>query len=124
MGVLAESISHFEVPLFRLCAGNKELAFRVFYVLPVKPAGPDATYGQVIDWGFSLLEGYESERVAKVADLPRAARRWGADVMLLYGYGFAGAPRIVFENWWRRQAQIHRGTLNYTWTHAAPSRGA
>lgn len=123
LAVLAQAISHFEVPLFRLCGQAEDLALKVFYVLPVKTALHDSEFGQSIEWGFPLLAGYEAERVATTADLPRAALNWGADVMLLYGYGFPGASRIILRNWWQNQAQIHRGTLNFHLDPRRPLKG-
>lgn len=111
--ILTLSISHFEAPLFRLCSQSEELQFKVFYILPVKAQRFDSEYAQQIDWGEDLLSGYESQQVANAVGLASAAQAWQADVVLIYGYGWPGAPRIILRNWWRGQAQVHRGTLNY-----------
>lgn len=113
LAVFALGISHFEAPLFRLCACLDELRIKVFYLHPVKEKIFDTDYGQVIDWGSDLLEGYDSVQLPNVKELEFAAREWGADVVMLYGYGWPGAPWIIIRNWLKRQAQIHRGTLNY-----------
>lgn len=42
---------------------------------------------------------------------------------MLYGYGWPGAPQIILRNWWRGQAQIHRGTLNYYHDPRRPIKG-
>ena len=92
MGVLTPSISHFEAPLFRLCAQVKALELKVFYIQPVKEKQIDSDYKQEIDWGSDLLAGYESLQVNSPAALEHAAREWGAEVYLVYGYGWPGAP--------------------------------
>lgn len=113
LAVLTDSISHFEVPLFRLCARREELAFKVFYVQGVERERFDSQYAGRIDWGDDLLAGYDAAQGADAEALYLAARAWGADVMLMYGYGWPGALKAIVRNWWRRQPQVHRGTLNY-----------
>lgn len=123
LAVLALAISHFEAPLFRLCAQCEELNFKVFYIHPVKAQRFDTEYAQTIDWGDDLLAGYDSLQVANAKELDHAAAEWQADVVLLYGYGWPGAPQIILRNWWRDQAQIHRGTLNYYHDPRRPIKG-
>ena len=123
LAVLTLGISHFESPLFRLCAKTKKLKFKVFYIQPVIEKRFNAEYGQQIDWGSDLLEGYESLQVDGSKELEQAAQEWRADVTLIYGYGWAGAPGIILRNWWRRQAQLHRGTLNYYRDPRRPLKG-
>lgn len=124
LAVLALAISHFEAPLFRLCAQTDGLQFKVFYIQPVKAAQRfDSDYAQQIDWGYDLLAGYDSSQVDDAEELTRAAREWQADVVLVYGYGWPGAPRIILRNWWRGQAQVHRGTLNYHLDPRRPIKG-
>ena len=123
LAVLTQTISHFEAPLFRLCEQIKDLQFKVFYILPVKAKQFDSEYGQQIDWGSDLLAGYNSLQVESPQALEQAAQEWGADVVLLYGYGWPGAPGIILRNWWRGQAQVHRGTLNYYRDPRRPLKG-
>lgn len=123
LAVLTLAISHFEVPLFRLCARVEGLQFKVFYILPVKAQSFDTEYVQEIDWGDDLLAGYDSVQVSGPEELDRATRGWGADVVLVYGYGWPGAPRIILRNWWRGRAQVHRGTLNYYLDPRRPIKG-
>lgn len=113
LAVLTESISHFEAPLFRLCAQREELAFKVFYVQPVERQRFDSGYAGRIDWGDDLLVGYDATQAHDPETLYRAATEWRADVILMYGYSWPGAPKIIARNWWQGQAQMHRGTLNY-----------
>jgi hypothetical protein len=123
LAVLTEAISHFEAPLFRLCAQRRELLFKVFYVLPVKRRSFDSEYGNLIDWGDDLLAGYDAVQVAGPDQLHPAAKEWGANVVLLYGYSWPGALKIILRNWWQGQAQIHRGTLNYFLDPRRPIKG-
>lgn len=123
MAVFTDSISHFEAPLYRLCAQVDGMEFKVFYVRPVKAQRFDTQYAQTIDWGYDLLSGYDAQQVAGADDLSRAARDWRADVVLIYGYGWPGAAGIIVRNWWRGQAQIHRGTLNYHLDPRRPIKG-
>lgn len=123
LAVIAQAISHFEVPLFRLCAGLPGLEVKVFYILPVETKRFDSGYSGVIDWGVDLLDGYDSLQVSDTAGLERAALEWHADVRLFYGYGWPGAPRLIIRNWWHRQPQVHRGTLNYFLDPRRPIKG-
>lgn len=112
LAVFTYSISHFEAPLFRLCAQSGALQFRVFYIQPVVAQFYDSEYVQQINWGDNLLSGYDSDQVADANALIRTALEWEADVILIYGYSWPGAPKIILYNWLRGHAQIHRGTLN------------
>lgn len=123
MAVLTESISHFEVPLFRLCARREELTFKVFYVQAVERQGYDPEYAARIDWGDDALAGYEATRLPDADALDRAAREWGADVVLMYGYAWPGALKIIARNWWRGHAQVHRGTLSHFLDPRQPLKG-
>jgi glycosyltransferase involved in cell wall biosynthesis len=124
LAIFTESISHFEVPLFRLCTKAAGLQLKVFYLHPVQSVKPfDSEYGQKIEWGVDLLAGYDSTQVANAQGLAGAAREWQADVVLLYGYGWPGAAQIILRNWWHGQAQIHRGTLNYHLDPRRPIKG-
>jgi glycosyltransferase involved in cell wall biosynthesis len=113
LAFVTHGISHFEVPLFRLCASHSELEFKVFYHLPVKQGVMDADYRQKIDWGDDLLAGYESLKSDNFAETRRAVTGWSPDVTLVYGYSWSGAPSFIVSNWLKRHPQIHRGTLNY-----------
>ncbi len=123
LAVFTDSISHFEAPLYRLCAQAEGLQFKVFYIRPIKSQRFDAQYAQKIDWGYDLLSGYDSQQVAHAKELTKAAYDWQADVVFLYGYGWSGAAGIILRNWWRRQAQVHRGTLNYYFDPRRPIKG-
>jgi glycosyltransferase involved in cell wall biosynthesis len=114
MAVCTQSISHFEVPMYRLGNALPGLEIRVFHLDPVEGAGRlDADYGQVIHWGVDTLAGYEAEQCASPGHMRARVRAWGADVVLMYGYSWAGAPTAILLRWLRGEPQIHRGTLNY-----------
>jgi glycosyltransferase involved in cell wall biosynthesis len=119
LAILTLSISHFEVPLFRLCKNSPTLELKVFYMLDVKNERFDSEYKNTIDWGENLLEGYESEQYSSANELRQAALDWGADVLLLYGYAWPGAVYLILKNKIQNIPQIHRGTLNY---HLDPRR--
>lgn len=123
LAVLTPGISHFEVPLYRLLAGTDELEFKVFYVDPPKSGRMDSEYTQSIDWGDDLLEGYPAAQVLNPEALDDAARLWRADVTLVYGYSWRGAPRMIVGNFLRGRAQVHRGTLNYYLDPRRPIKG-
>ena len=123
LAVLTESISHFEVPLYRLCARREELAFKVFYAQAVERQRFDPEYAGRIDWGDDLLAGYDAAHVPDAEALDLAVRAWGADVVLMYGYSWPGALKIIVRNWWRGQAQVHRGTLSYLFDPRRPLKG-
>lgn len=123
LAVLTLSISHFEVPLFRLCAQRDDLDIKVFHLLPVKSRSFDTEYIGEIDWGVDMLDGYESQQVDDWSALARNAREWGADVVLIYGYGWPGGPQLILRNWWNGIPQVHRGTLNYYLDPRRPIKG-
>lgn len=113
LAVLTQSISHFEAPLFRLCAAQRELDFKVFYTDEAARQRYDRSYGQQITWGTDLLAGFASARERDARTMAQAAQAWRADVVLMYGYSWPGAPRIILHNWWHGIAQTHRGTLSF-----------
>lgn len=123
LAILTLGISHFEVPLFRLCAQDKRMLIKVFYIQPIKTNRFDIDYSQIIDWGVDLLAGYDSLQASSSRELVRAAQEWGCDVVMLYGYGWPDAPQIILRNWWKGQAQVHRGTLNYYLDPRRPIKG-
>lgn len=123
LAVLTQSISHFEAPLFRLCAKESELEFKVFYVDEAATSRFDAVYGTTISWGSNLTVGYASERCLSARDMSQAADRWRADTILMYGYSWPGAPGIILRNWRRGMPQTHRGTMSHLIDPRRPVRG-
>lgn len=123
LAILTMDISHFEVPLFRHYAESEEIELKVFYINPVKTHQFDSEYNQKIDWGYNLLNGYNSYQVRDAFELEKASKDWGTEVFLLYGYAWRGAPGIILRNWWHGRPQVHRGTLNYHLSPLHPIKG-
>lgn len=113
LAIVTKGISHFEAPLFRLCAKREDLQVCVFYHLPVKQGIADSDYGQKISWGGDILAGYKSHRSTDFSRTRKDVADWGPDVTLVYGYSWPGVPWFILSNWIMRRPQVHRGTLNY-----------
>lgn len=123
IAVITWGVSHFEVPLFRLCHSREDVELMVFYCLPVKQGVFDTEYKQKIDWGGDLLAGYNSHYEPTFSKLVTAIEDWGADVSLIYGYSWPGISLHILQNRLKGHAQIHRGTLNYHRDPRRPIRG-
>lgn len=120
VALLSSTISHFEVPLYRLCAEMTEIDFKVFYVRPVSGRVRfDDQYRQEIDWGIDLLAGYDAVQVAGPESIHSAVPNWQADVIVIYGYSWPGAIKFIIDNWRKGRPQVHRGTLTF---HLDPRR--
>ncbi len=114
-------ISHFEVPMFRLIEGAPSVELRVFYLLdPSDNRKFDADYAQGIDWGESMLGGYESTRCRGPHDLRARIREWRPDAVMVYGYSWPGALRLIAEFRARGIPLVFRGTLS---PHVDPRAG-
>lgn len=114
MAVCTQSVSHFEAPLFNLSAKIPGLQLKVFYLDEVESEPRfDAAYGGKISWGGDLLDGYESERCIDMRAIKAGLEAWGAEVVLMYGYAWPGAARMILSRWMQGKPQIHRGTMNY-----------
>jgi len=121
VAVITESISHFEVPLYRLCSQSDDIDLRVFYLRATEGVGRyDTEYQKKITWGEDMLSGYDSVLCASPKELRKEAYLWKPDVMMIYGYSCPGAIKLIFSNRLRNIPQIHRGTLNY---YKDPRRG-
>lgn len=120
-----QSVSHFETPLFRLAAQQPGLEVRVFYIAEIATDKRfDADYQQNIDWGSDLLAGYDSVHCANAREMNSRVDSWAADVVLMYGYAWPGAARMILSRWLRGKPQIHRGTLSPRRNPLAGRRGA
>lgn len=115
VAVATQSISHFEVPLFRLIVAQMtDIQLCVFYVDKVHEREAfDVQYQQNIHWGESRLEGYPSLLCATPAQMRKHITKWMPDVVMIYGYAWPGAIRLILENLLAGIPMIHRGTLNY-----------
>jgi len=118
---ITSEISHFEVPLFRICGTLRQIDSCVFYLQPVEPAGQyDSEYGQEIHWGEALLAGYASVKCESAKELYGRVVDWKPDVAIVYGYSWPGVLALLVRNRLRGLPQIHRGTLNF---YKDPRRG-
>ncbi len=106
------SVSHFEVPLLRLCAQMDDLCFEVFHrqVMPARQRY-DSEFQGVIDWGEDLAQGYASTHCGSARDLVRNVRAFRPDVVLVYGYTWPGCARLMLSCRTRGVAMVHRGPM-------------
>lgn len=121
LAIATWGISHFEVPMFRLLATSSDIDLRVFYLFnPGRNLQYDADYAQGIDWGEAMLAGYASTPCEDPRTLRATIRNWRPDVVMVYGYTWPGALRLIAEFRARRIPLTFRGTLN---THIDPRGG-
>jgi len=113
VAVVTDYISHYETPLFRLCAQVEDWEFMVLSCDSSEAWRYNSQYQGNISWGGNVLEGYVSHYVKDRRQVVAILDAWHPDVTLVYGYSWPGAVRLIVHNWLRGRAQIHRGTLNY-----------
>ncbi len=114
VAIVTESISHFEVPLYRLFSHFDDIEICVFYLKSVEEDGLYCSaYRQKITWGEDMLSGYTSVLRASPKELQKEMYSWKPDVAIIYGYSWNGAIKIMLSNRMRGIGQIHRGTLTY-----------
>ena len=113
VAIVTPTISHFEVPLFRLAASMEGLDVHVFHNDLRDNAFVDADYGTTIHWGEQLKAGYANTGFAKVADLKAALIDWSPDVALQYGYAWKGALQVFIQLKRLGIPVVHRGTLSH-----------
>jgi glycosyltransferase involved in cell wall biosynthesis len=114
VAVVTPVISHFEVPVFRHLDAAEHLSSRVFHSDPLHRDHFDEAYGVNIDWGQDLSLGYSQQGFADMgAQLRQALWGWEPDVILLYGYSWPGALRILLEARARGIRVVHRGLLSH-----------
>jgi len=121
LAIATWGISHFEVPMFRLLAESPNVDLHVFYLLdPGRNREYDPDYAQGIEWGEAMLTGFSSTLLEDPRMLRATIRAWRPDAVMVYGYGWPGALRMIAEFRARRIPLIFRGTLN---TYVDPRRG-
>lgn len=114
LAVVTWSISHFEVPLYRILNHQENICVRVYYVIsPEKNQTFDPSYQQGINWGEDMLGGYSSEQCKDWRDMLHKVRKWAADAVLIYGYSWPGALKFATVSRFLKIPLIFRGTLNY-----------
>lgn len=109
--IITPTLSHFEVPLFRIAANLPGLDVRVFHMDLREDERHDPDYGTTISWGEQLRSGFDNEGHADIAALKRALSAWKPDVALQYGYAWKGALGLL--SMLRREGVpvVHRGLL-------------
>lgn len=117
VAIVTYSISHFEVPLYRLMNSIAGLQVRVFHLVPSNRQGVHSTYRCTVDWGFNITTGFDHQWVSSFGDLLLEVGRYAPDVVLVYGYSWPGALSFILRCRHRGIPLIHRGTLN---THRDP----
>lgn len=110
--VILSGVSHFEVPLLRLLNETRQFDLLVIYHKNPKSDEFDSDYQQEISWGFDLLSGFPSVRSKSPSYTIKLLSDIKPDAVLMYGYGWKGALRIIFRNLVVGVPQIHRGTLS------------
>lgn len=114
LAVVTWSISHFEVPFYRILSYQENICARVYYVVPPEKTEKfDPSYQQGINWGEDMLGGYSSEQSKDWRDMLYRVRKWAADVILIYGYSWPGALKFAAMSRFLKIPLILRGTLNY-----------
>jgi glycosyltransferase involved in cell wall biosynthesis len=111
VAIVTPTISHFEVPMFRLAASMEGLDVHVFHNDLRDDAFADADYGATIHWGEQLKVGYPNTGFAAVADLKAAVIDWSPDVALQYGYAWKGAVCLLAQMRRAGIPVVHRGLL-------------
>ncbi|WP_251965672.1 glycosyltransferase family 4 protein [Salinibacter ruber] len=97
-------------PLFRRVAGHEGVDLKVFYGWTGSTdASYDPGFEQEVEWDLPLLEGYNHTFVPNEADepgthhfrglinptLPEKVERWGADAVLVFGWGWQSHLRVL-----------------------------
>ncbi|MEO1564401.1 MAG: glycosyltransferase family 4 protein [Pseudomonadota bacterium] len=109
--IITPTLSHFEVPMFRLASTLSGLDVRVLHTDLRDNAFYDKDYGRVIDWGEALRSGYPNTGYASMPEVATAVFDWSPDVVLQYGYFWRGALPLFARMRMRRIPVVHRGLL-------------
>lgn len=109
--IVTVTLSHFEVPLFRLAASLSGLDVRVFHCDKRDNAFFDKEYGAVIDWGEDRRGAFPNSFCATPEDLTRAVLDWKPNVVLQYGYFWKGALPFFARMRMAGIPVVHRGLL-------------
>jgi glycosyltransferase involved in cell wall biosynthesis len=113
LAIVTESISHFEIPLFKILHRAPGIESRAFYLQPYQEGAVwDSSYRRNIAWGFPL-EGFPAKRFDDLNALAEDYSSWKVDVSLVYGYSWKGAWSVMNLNRRLGIPQLFRGTLSY-----------
>jgi glycosyltransferase involved in cell wall biosynthesis len=87
IAIVTHSISHFEVPLYRVISSSSELELKVFYTDEIGIREKfDPLYNRPIQWGIPLFEGYSSQFLRRPVEIIKALRSDKFDAVIVYGY--------------------------------------
>jgi len=109
VAIVTSTLSHFEVPLFRMASNMFGIDVNVFHCDPEEGRRFDNQHQTMIEWGEELRSGYANSFHDSVPSLVRAVFDWMPNVVLLYGYGWTGALDILLQARLRRIHIVHRG---------------
>jgi len=112
VAIVTPTLSHFEVPLFRVAAQLHGIEAVVFHHDRSEGERYDSEYKTMIDWGEDLHSGYDGRHSPDHRSLRKAVRDWKPDVMILYGYAWKGALQILIDAKIQRVPVILRGLLS------------
>jgi glycosyltransferase involved in cell wall biosynthesis len=114
VAVVTESISHYEVPLYRLLAKQPGVELKVFHLVSALHNEIfDSDYLRPISWGEDMLGGYFTEQCSGWRRILSAIRDWSPDVVTLNGYAWPGALPLLLAIKVLQIPVVFRGTLNY-----------
>jgi glycosyltransferase involved in cell wall biosynthesis len=87
IAIVTHSISHFEVPLYRVISSCSELELKVFYTDETGIREKfDPLYNRPIQWGIPVLEGYFGQLLKSPIEIIKVLRREKFDAVIVYGY--------------------------------------
>lgn len=110
--IVTPTLSHFEVPLFRVAANLRGLDVCVFHLDQRGDDRIDPDYGTTINWGDRLRDGYENRSFDSIEALHAGLLDWRPGVALQYGYAWPGALKTLRTFRRRSIPVIQRGTLS------------
>jgi glycosyltransferase involved in cell wall biosynthesis len=114
VAVATESISHFEIPLYRLLSKLPGVELKVFHLMSTGDNEVfDNTYLRPITWGEDMLGCYSAQQCSDWRHIFNAIRHWSTDVVILNGYAWPGALPLLVAVKAFRMPVVFRGTLNY-----------
>jgi glycosyltransferase involved in cell wall biosynthesis len=111
VAIVTPTLSHFEVPLFRLAASLDGLDVRVFHTDLREDTFLDKDYSTLINWGENMRRGYPNTGFDSIRQLHAAVLDWSPRVVLQYGYFWKGAFGLLARMRLHGIPVVHRGLL-------------
>lgn len=112
VAIVTPTLSHFEVPLFRVICSLNGIDGHVFHNDLRGDAFYDSDYGTQIDWGEHRRTQYPNTGFGTLCELKAAVLDWSPHVALSYGFAWKGALNILRALQRRGVPVLHRGTLS------------